>query len=248
MRIPRIYQSIPLTVGTTFVLDANATRHLAQVLRLTIGAEIDVFNGTGGEYRCYLTSIDKKTCTAEVLSFKNREIESPVSLHLAQSMVRGEKMDFIIQKAVELGITKITPLLSQYCNVNVKADRLDRKLEHWQGIVINACEQCGRNQLPIIMQPQTFQSWLKSVDEDVCLVLHPYDVETFAVSAQAKRIVVAIGPEGGFSEQEIRQLLDNHFAAMTIGPRILRSETATISALTLIQHRWGDIYTYLTRV
>lgn len=241
MRIPRIYQPIAIAVGETIELDAAAMRHLGQVLRLPVGSQIIVFNGQGGAYLCLIVAFEKKHCLASVIAFQPKEVESPIALHLAQGIARGEKMDLIIQKAVELGVTKITPLLTQYCTIALKSDRIERKLEHWNAVIISACEQSGRNKLPILAAPQQLSEFAKTTTETTRLVLHPNGAASPYQFESSESIVAVVGPEGGLSDAEISLLQNHAFTAITVGPRILRTETAAIAALTLLQHRFGDM-------
>ena len=155
MRITRIYQPEPLAIGQAFALNPNASSHIVRVLRLRPGALITLFNGEGGEYSAALTAIEKHQAIVKIKEFFAIERESPLKIHLGQGISRGEKMDFTLQKAVELGVTKITPLFTEHGNVKLTDDRLEKRLNHWRSIVISACEQCGRNRIPEILMPET---------------------------------------------------------------------------------------------
>lgn len=242
MSISRIYQPIDLSVQSSVRLDDKASHHLARVLRASVGDQVVVFNGQGGEFSAVITHIDKKGVTVNVTDFNPREVESPINIHLAQGMARGEKMDFIVQKAVELGVAKITPLLTERCNVRLDHSREEKRLQHWQAVVTSACEQSGRNRLPEIEAPLSLKDWLSQVKADYCFVLSPHvkqklPVETLPDNAV---IVVLIGPEGGLSDQEVRMAVDYGFLPLNLGPRVLRTETAAIAAIAALQLQYGD--------
>ncbi len=243
MTIARIYQATPLFSKASIELDSAASHHLASVLRAKIHQKMIVFNGEGGEYEATITKIEKKKVIIQLGSFNPREAESSLQICLAQGISRGEKMDFTIQKAVELGVTKIVPLLTERCNVKLDAQRREKRLEHWQSIIVSACEQSGRNILPEIEPPQAFTSWVSSVQMDQGFVLAPIakqKLHQFSLQKKA-RVVLLIGPEGGLSEQEIELATQKDFAPLNLGPRILRTETAGIAAITALQCYFGDM-------
>jgi 16S rRNA (uracil1498-N3)-methyltransferase len=243
MAISRVFQDIPLQSGSRIELSAEASHHLARVLRAKISDRLTVFNGKGGEYSAVITQIDKKKVTVEVGVFKDRSAESALKLCLAQGISRGEKMDYIIQKAVELGASQIVPLITERCNVKLDDERRQKRFQHWQGIVVSACEQSGRNIVPELMQPMTLQQWLPAAKADLCLVLAPDAVEKLDQMkvAQDASVVLLIGPEGGLSSAEINQAEQKGFHALNLGPRVLRTETAAVAALTILQCIFGDM-------
>jgi 16S rRNA (uracil1498-N3)-methyltransferase len=243
MPISRIFQDNVLSPDTSLILTEAASHHLARVLRASIGDEVTVFNGQGGEYHCVIERIDKKNVTLQVKTFSAREAESSLELYLAQGISRGEKMDYTIQKAVELGVKKIIPLLTERCNVKLDDERREKRLQHWQAIVISACEQCGRNQIPEILLPITFERWVQSVDADWRFVLSPHvsgKLSENQISENA-RVVLLIGPEGGLSDKEVNLAFQKNFLPLNLGPRILRTETAAVAAITALQCFFGDI-------
>jgi len=237
----RIYQPVPLALGA-WRLDEKASHHLARVLRAAIGEEITLFNGEGGEYRAVIRAISKKQVDVELLQFSSRTVESPVHLILAQGIARGEKMDFVIQKAVELGVSEIYPIITERCNVRLDKEREQKRLEHWRAVVISACEQCGRNQLPILHAPMLLPAWLQALRAELKFILLPQvERKLKAHSTTAKQIALLIGPEGGLSEQEITAAQAADFIALNLGPRVLRTETAALTALAVLQFQFGDI-------
>jgi 16S rRNA (uracil1498-N3)-methyltransferase len=243
MSSPRIYQNNPLVAHSPFRLDEKGSHHVARVLRHKIGDHLTLFNGKGGEYLSEITQIDKKYVFVNILEYRPLTIESPLELYLAQGISRGEKMDYTIQKAVELGVKKIIPLLTERCTVKLDEDRKKKRLDHWQSIIISACEQSGRNTLPEIMLPQSFENGLTAFDADVLLVLSPKGSKTLTdLTIQTdQRILLLIGPEGGLTDHEIKQAELNQFLSLHLGPRILRTETAAIAAMTALQCYFGDM-------
>lgn len=239
----RVYQPIKLEPGQAVSLDDKASHYLARVLRCVVGDEIILFNGLGGEYTATITQINKKNVSVTIGLFNPRSSESPISIHLAQGIAKGEKMDFIVQKAVELGVNLITPLITERCNVRLDADREEKRWQHWQGVAISACEQSGRNTLPNIAAPIDFKDWLAGAKAELTLVLSPH-VKTKlekASTSQPTSILLLIGPEGGLSQNEINWAIQQGFKPLNLGPRILRTETATIAALTTLQYEFGDM-------
>ena len=242
MRVPRIYQNSPLNVGASVSLDDDAANHVGRVLRMVPDQEICLFNGQGGQYQAVITESGKKHVTVQITDFSALSVESPLSIHLGQVISRGDKMEFTIQKSVELGVNVITPLWSSRCGVKLQGDRLDKKLEQWQKIAISACEQCGRNSVPLIRPVMSLENWLAEPTDELKLTLHPraqYSVGTLPEPTHGVRLV--IGPEGGLSDDEIALTEQYHFQEMLLGPRVLRTETAALTAITALQCRFGDL-------
>jgi len=236
----RLFQAIPLSLHITVTLDPSASHHLANVLRTTVGEPVTLFNGEGGEYAGTIHRIDKKQVIVKITEFIEREAESPLQLTLAQGISRGEKMDYTIQKAVELGVKTIVPLITERCNVKLDAQRWQKRLQHWQAIIISACEQSGRNRVPEITPPQPLAEWLPTVTSDVRFVLSPHTKST-AIMADIASITLLVGPEGGLSEKEMVIAKQYHFSSIQLGPRILRTETAAVAAIAAIQSQLGDM-------
>jgi 16S rRNA (uracil1498-N3)-methyltransferase len=243
MAIPRIFQAIPLAIDTVVPLNVQASHHLARVLRAAIHDQVTIFNGEGGEYRAIISHIDKKTVTLRVNEFLAIDNESPLDLYLAQGISRGEKMDYTIQKAVELGVKKIIPLFTERCNVKLDDDRREKRIQHWQSIIISACEQCGRNRIPELVTPQSLGHWLPKIDAEWRFVLSPHHAGRLSEQAipAESRVVLLIGPEGGLSEMEVGQVSSQGFQPLNLGPRILRTETAAVAAITALQCYFGDM-------
>lgn len=237
---PRTYCQQPLAVGNTVNLDDTATGHLIRVLRLKDGDPVRLFNGDGSEYAAQLCNVAKKSADALVTAVLRQDQTPPLALHLGQVISKGDRMDFTIQKATELGIEAITPLWSERCEVKLKGERLEKKLEHWRRIAISACEQCGRNRVPQIHPPQHFSQWCENAQETLKFTLHPHKQKALSDYPKPDSIALLVGPEGGFSETEVEQTLAAEFAGLTLGPRVLRTETAALAALSVFQFNWGD--------
>lgn len=239
----RVFQSIPLTIGADISLDEAASHHVARVLRKNKNDRLTIFNGEGGEYLATIKDINKKNVMVTITEFKAREAESPLELYLAQGISRGEKMDYTIQKAVELGVTKIIPLFTEFCNVKLDSERLSKKMQHWRSIIISACEQSGRNKIPDIEIPEPFEKAISKLTADFCFVLSPHSEQklTHYHIEKHHRIILLIGPEGGLSEKEIARAEQFNFFPLNLGPRILRTETAGVSTISAIQCCFGDM-------
>lgn len=241
MRTIRIYQPTQLVSGETISLTPDAAHHLIKVLRLSTGEVIQVFNGEGGEYSATIASITKQQVSIQIGEYWARDVESPLQIHLGQAISRGEKMDYTIQKAVELGVTKITPLFTERCGVKLSQERWEKRLQHWRSIIISACEQCGRNRLPIITEPALMAEWVQQGSGGCKIILHPEATQNLKTITSVKNIILLVGPEGGFTTEEVSSATQHHFLGMTLGPRILRTETAALVAMAILQAKWGDI-------
>lgn len=239
----RIYQDLPLLVGETVDLDEKASHHLLRVLRVQPGDQVVLFNGQGGQYLTEITALSKRNVTVLIKSHALQDNESSLPLILAQGIAKGEKMDFILQKSVELGVKEIYPLITERCNVHLDAERQAKRLERWQAVIISACEQCGRNRLPIIHAPLSISDWLAQHKGAQGILLSPrapHGLSTLKLLRQ-KPLSLLIGPEGGLSDQEEAKALRQGFVAAKMGPRVLRTETATVSALSILQYSQGDL-------
>ncbi|MFN3586278.1 MAG: 16S rRNA (uracil(1498)-N(3))-methyltransferase [Moraxellaceae bacterium] len=237
----RLYVALPLASGQTVTLPEDAAHHL-RVLRATPGDALTLFNGEGGEYAATVTTVGKKLVDVAVGEFRAHDHESPLHTHLGQVMSRGERMDYAIQKATELGVSVITPLISERCELKLRGEeRADKKLEHWRRIAISACEQCGRNRLPEIRLPRTLEDWLADTAADLKLVLAPALAGALPADMRPASAALLIGPEGGLSAREIAAAQAAEFAPWQLGPRVLRTETAPVAALALLQARYGDL-------
>ena len=243
MRISRIHTEETLAEGSQITLDKAASSYLLKVLRLTEGSEIHLFNGIPvkndyGYYRATISSSGKKaTITTKQFVIANNQ--SPLKITLLQGISKGDHMDTTIQKAVELGVTEIIPVICERTVVNLKADRLEKKMRHWNSIATSACEQSGRNQLLIIQQPVKFSDI--QLNNGNGFILQPESPNTLLDYKQIESASLLIGPEGGFSDNEINLSVDKGFNAVKFGPRILRTETAAIAAVSILQSQWGDL-------
>ncbi|WP_087720307.1 16S rRNA (uracil(1498)-N(3))-methyltransferase, partial [Salinicola salarius] len=227
--------------GGDVVLPEGPARHVALVLRLREGAPLTLFDGAGHEAQATLIEVGRKRVVARIEQVAAGSGESPLSVHLGQAISKGDRMDYAIQKSVELGVAAITPLYVEHGDVRLKGDREARKMAHWQGVAISACEQCGRASVPPIHPPQTLAQWLEKRDEAVRLVLHPATDDSWQQAASVDSAALLIGPEGGLSDAEVDAARRSGFQPLTLGPRILRTETAPVVALTLLQHHFGDL-------
>jgi len=244
MRIPRIYVPQPLRPGREVELPVQAGEHIARVLRLDAGHPLRLFNGDGDEYAGELASLAKRSVKARVLqSAASPDRESPLRITLGQGIARGEKMDWILQKATELGVARIVPLITDRTEVKLDAERAERRLAHWEAVIASACEQCGRNRLPEVFEPMRLADWAAALGEEssLRLALDPHgdtDVRGLAIGHEA---TLAVGPEGGLSEHDLAILDQAGFRGLRLGPRILRTETAGLAALAALQAIHGDL-------
>ena len=242
MRIPRIYHPESLTVGTQVALCEDAANHVGRVLRMGKGQAIQLFDGSNHVFEAVITDAGKKNVTVEIQSSALDDRESPIHIHLGQVMSRGDKMEFTIQKSIELGVSLITPLFSERCGVKLDNERLNKKLQQWQKIAIAACEQCGRNRVPEIRPAMDLEAWCAEQDEGLKLNLHPRASASInTLPLPVERIRLLIGPEGGLSADEIAMTARYQFTDILLGPRVLRTETTALTAITALQVRFGDL-------
>lgn len=239
MRIPRIFVDADFQANQTQALNADTSRYLGKALRLATGATVCLFNGKGGSWQAEL-AFDGSQAQVTPLSFNDQDIESPLSVTLLQAVGRGERMDYAIQKAVELGVADIQPVFSERTVVRLNGDRLAKRQAHWLGIARAACEQCGRNVVPEIKPALGFTEALALVDAEIKLVLAPAAEKSRLAAAAPKSVALLIGPEGGLSDTEIADAISAGWQSWQLGPRVLRTETAGSAALAVLQSRWGD--------
>lgn len=242
MRVPRIYHPHPITHLGALTLSEDAAGHIGRVLRMQPGQEVLLFDGSGAEFPAVITESGKKQVVVELSERVENSIESPLDLHLGQVISRGDKMEFTIQKSVELGVNTITPLISERCGVKLDPKRFEKKLQQWQKIAISACEQCGRNVVPEIRPIMSLEDWCAEQSDALKLNLHPrakYSINTLPQPVSKVRLL--IGPEGGLSSEEIEMTRDHQFEETLLGPRVLRTETAALTAITALQVRFGDL-------
>ena len=238
MKRIRLYQNTVFKVSDKVNLEKNNEHHLLKVLRFPVGNIITLFNGDGFDYQAIVIST-KKTCRIEVISQQKNESESSLHLTLAQGIAKGEKMDFLIQKAVELGVSRIIPIQTERCVVRLKVDKVDKRIDHWQKIANHACGQSGRSVIVDISLPQTLTELLNKPDHNG-FVLHHRATENLQTMEKPSKATILIGPEGGLSDTEIKQSIEAGFRPLSLGKRILRTETASLAAIANMQLLWGS--------
>lgn len=246
MRSIRLFADVPLEPGRDVTLSDSAAAHAVRVLRLRAGDAVTLFNGDGSEYAARLVTAGPREPRAAVESATAPARESPLRITLLQAIARGEKMDWVIQKATELGVARIVPVTSERSEVKLDPTRAGKRLEHWRAVMIAACEQCGRNTLPRFDPPMTMAAWLDANPASPAALrwmLHPEggtrlrDLQRPTPSS----LVLAVGPEGGFGETDLAILTGHDFRGLALGPRILRTETAGVAAIAALQALYGDL-------
>ncbi|MDO8270664.1 MAG: 16S rRNA (uracil(1498)-N(3))-methyltransferase [Gammaproteobacteria bacterium] len=240
MRLSRIHTPQSLITGSTVVLADDAAHYVGKVLRLRPGEIVALFNGNDGEHLAEVVSVDKKSVTVRLDSQVLNSADPVLPIHLGLGISRGERMDYAIQKATEAGVSSITPLLTERCEVKLKGERIDNRLSHWHRIAISACEQSGRCTVPFIESPLPLQEWLARERAGVSFVLDHRGTQGYPPSCQPEEVTLLIGPEGGLADEEVDKARANGFAAVRLGPRVLRTETAPVIAISLAQFLWGD--------
>jgi 16S rRNA (uracil1498-N3)-methyltransferase len=243
MRLTRVYVETPVSAGKRVVVNGSAANHIMRVLRLRSGDELTVFDGSGGEFAARIEEFRKEAVVVSVAERRALDRESPLSLTLAQGVSRGERMDWIIQKATELGASRIVPVFTKRSVVRLDEKQAERKLQHWRAITVAACEQCGRNRVPELVAPVDFFNVLPADTSGATrILLSPTgDLRIDDLKEAGAGITVLIGPEGGLEDSEQEAALAAGFKAVRLGPRVLRTETAAIAALTIIQRYFGDL-------
>ena len=242
MRTPRIYHPEPISLNQPFELDADAANHVGRVLRMSVGQGLVLFCGDGNDYAAEITEVTKKHVSVVATQQKAVENESPLRIHLAQGISRGDKMDFTIQKSVELGITDITPIFTERCGVKLKGERLDKKHQQWQKIAIAACEQSGRAVVPTIHKPIDISEFIQQKTDQLKLNLHPRaSISVAGLEKPEHGVRFLIGPEGGLNDAEIEAAANAGYQEILLGPRVLRTETAALTLLTALQLKFGDL-------
>ena len=241
MRISRLYIAMPLVLHQTIRLDEDSAHYLRTVLRLKKAQSITLFNGKGGEYQGQAVEVSRKRVLIELLSFADRSVESGLQVILGLGVSRGDRMDFAVQKSVELGVAQIAPLQTERCVVHLTAEKGQNKVRHWQKIAQHATEQSGRTIRPEVSEVQLIDNWINQ-QAGLKLFLDPFAPQTLReLQPEDNRVALLAGPEGGFSEQEREKAKQAGFVPVRLGPRVLRTETATLAALTAVQVLWGDL-------
>lgn len=240
MRISRLHWSAPLASGSILTVDGDSGHYLSRVLRLRTGDTCHLFNEHDGEFVAVIQSVQRNTVELKLGQAVANQAESPLEIHLGLGLSRGERMDTAIQKATELGVFSITPLTTAHCEVRFSSpDRLENKLQHWRRIATHASEQCGRIRVPSVKTPDLLENWLKSNPDG--LVLDPTANSRLESVKTNTSINLLVGPEGGFSEAELSVAHQHGYQSISLGPRILRTETAPLAALAILQYLFGDL-------
>ncbi|MQA20395.1 16S rRNA (uracil(1498)-N(3))-methyltransferase [Rugamonas rivuli] len=241
--MPRFYIAQPLAIGQLVSLPEAVAHHI-QVLRLAQGELVTLFNGEGGEYGATLSDIGKRHVSVEIKTHQPREVELPFGITLAQALPEASKMDWIIEKAIELGVSGVQPLAAQRCVVRLSAERAEKKMAHWQGIIASASEQSGRNRLAQLAPLQDYKQWITQQDMHRRIILTPRAEQSLADWARhqsPQAVTLVIGPEGGLSDAEENLAIQHGALPLAMGPRILRTETAGLSAVAVLSGLWGGM-------
>jgi len=242
MRTPRLYLPRALLEGETLQIGGQAAHHIRHVLRLRAGCGIRLFDGEGNEHHAQLGEIGRTVVSAVVGERAAGIAEPALRVTLVQGITRNDRMDIILQKAVELGVTSIQPLWMQRSQAHLKADRLEKRIQHWLGVIISACEQCGRSTLPQLAAPDSYPDWVSRLPAGGCrLMLQPEgNASLRIIQPPSDEVCILVGPEGGLNPDEQSLAEDSGFLGIRLGPRTLRTETAALTALAAIQTLWGD--------
>jgi len=221
-------------------LEGDAAHYVGTVLRMRAGQQLSLFNAENGEFSAVILNADRKGVTVQLADAVASAADPLLPIHLGLGISRGERMDYAIQKATEAGVTSITPLLTERCEVKIKGDRVDNRLKHWERIAISACEQSGRCRIPIVSAPIELPAWVQQERTGASFVLDHRGSAGFPQQSPPESVTVLIGPEGGLSEDEINTALATGFQSVRLGPRVLRTETAPVVAIAVLQQLWGD--------
>ena len=239
MRVPRIYSAEPL-ISSPVTLGGSIANYLGRVLRLKIKDNLMLFDGRGGYWLAEITELNKRrVCTRLVDFFPDNNIPS-LSIELGQCISRGDRMDYAIQKATEMGVARITPLFGDRSEVKLNEPRQIKRMQHWRQIAISACEQCGRNIVPVIDSPRRAEEWINDRCTDLNLICNQSGARSLSEFKRPASVSILIGPEGGFSDEEMYLAQKKKFDFMSLGPRILRTETAPVAVLAILQYLWGN--------
>jgi 16S rRNA (uracil1498-N3)-methyltransferase len=241
MRLSRIYTAQALHSGAAVVLEDEVAHYIGKVLRMRPGEQVALFNGRDGEHLAEVTQVDKRTVSVQLLEARQGHVDPLLRIHLGLGLSRGERMDYAVQKATEAGVTSITPLLTERCEVKIKSERVDNRLQHLERIAISACEQSGRCAVPDVLAPVSLQEWLARERPGACFVLDHRGASGMSASVAPADVTLLIGPEGGLSDAEVQTACAAGFQAVRLGPRVLRTETAPVIAIAVAQYLWGDL-------
>lgn len=241
MRVPRIFVEADLGAGLNVSLDEQATRHLVTVLRRAAGDPVILFNGNGRDYPATIRTLSRRSVLIEINEEAPAMAESPLQVHLGIGMSRSQKLDLVLQKATELGASRITPLICERSVLRLDPEKTIKRMQHWNGVLRSSCEQCGRARIPKLDPPTAITDWTRQLEVDLKLYLDPEGGTLPETPASPASLALLNGPEGGITDQEHRTALENGFIGVQAGPRVLRTETAPIVGLTIAQYRWGDL-------
>jgi 16S rRNA (uracil1498-N3)-methyltransferase len=240
MRISRLYTTVTLAAGQSVELTDTAAHYLGNVLRLGPGMALRLFNGDGNEYDAVIDAVNKQRVVVRLGAASQPATESALTTVLGLGISRGERMDYAIQKSTELGVSAIVPLFTEHCEVKLQGERLDKRQSHWQQVAISACEQSGRVKVPLVHAPVTLAEWLPTVTTSLRLVLDHEESGSLAGTRPADGVTLLIGPEGGLAPAEIALAKSCGFNGIALGNRVLRTETAPVAALSVLQYLWGS--------
>jgi 16S rRNA (uracil1498-N3)-methyltransferase len=244
MTAPRFFVRLdldPAMAGRIVALPEVVAHHAVRVVRLAPGDALTLFDGAGGEYAATLAAVDKRGATVRIAAFDPVERESPLSVTLAQAIAANDAMDYAVRKAVELGVTAIQPVVTARSAPLPSGERGDRRLAHWRQIAIAACEQCGRNRVPKVAAPEPLSAWVMDWQGSGLVLTADAATSLAAVAQPAGPIALLVGPEGGLSERDVAAARARSFVPVRLGTRVLRTETAGVAALSVLQARWGDL-------
>ncbi|WP_342146585.1 16S rRNA (uracil(1498)-N(3))-methyltransferase [Rickettsiella endosymbiont of Aleochara curtula] len=241
MRLTRIYQPQALSAGQILNLSKEAAGHLIRVLRLQVGDDFIVFNGKAGEFRAIIIELSKSVVTVKLGEFDAVSRESSLQITLAQAVLRSDKMDYVLQKAVELGVTRFIPLITARSTLKLAPERWQKRSLHWQGVMLAACEQSGRTRLPKLENPMTFDVATTSIKAEQRIILQPCVKQNINSLPRCQSVAVLVGPEGGWSENELKCARVATYSPIQLGPRVLRAETAGLAAVSILQSLYGDL-------
>jgi len=241
VRITRLFTDQPLTTGESVLLEGDTVRHLGRALRARVGDSVTLFNGDGSEFTARIREVSKQSIVAEIGEASSPATESTTKTEIGLCLSKGDRFDWAIQKATEMGVGKVVPLLSERVDFTIPPERIEKRRSHWQQIVTSACEQCGRVRVPPVTLPQALHHWVQGVTADHKWVLHCGTPAASSGRSVPDTAALLIGPEGGLSEGEINLALNQGFKLLQLGPRVLRTETAPVAALAALAATWGEI-------
>tara|TARA_Y100000741_G_scaffold365015_2_gene358416 strand:- start:5633 stop:6364 length:732 start_codon:yes stop_codon:yes gene_type:complete len=242
MRVPRVYIEEKIYSGEITSLSSDKAHHILHVLRLRVGDQVKLFDNSGLQFNAHIVETEKRAVHVKVEEQEECLDESSLDITLCLAVSKGQHMDFSIQKAVELGVKNITPIISEYSNVKLVGDRETNKLTHWKKIIVGATEQSGRGLLTKIESPVAFDEAIESHDEVTKILLYPGAEKSMSdIEIKERKLILMVGSEGGFSDFEFQKAMDNNFVPVNVGPRILRAETAVVCGVSLAQQLWGDL-------